>query len=282
MNDYYETLLTISKQVTDDYTQDERVVAVMLVGSVSQGRGDKCSDIDMMMYYDTLPTAEEFEALQEAAKASGGGVYGFDPQEGLGMYKFINGTKVDIGHHPVSLMEEMIEKFVTDPKIDDTTSHIIMSGIQGGLPMYGEELMRQWQEKISQAPASFYRALVEKNMYFAPLAILTEMGVDRHDYAFVYETILECAKRILNLLCGLNNIIPPGKIKSIDHTLAKMKISPPHIIERLHKVWLEEPAAAVAELYQIELELLELVQKQHPDLDTQKARERLHLSLRQN
>lgn len=281
MNDYYETLLAISKQVTDDYKQDERVVAALLVGSVSQGRGDKCSDIDIMMYYDTLPTAEEFEALQEAAKASGGGVYGFDPKEGLGMYKFIEGTKVDIGHHPVSLMEEMIEKFITDPQLDDTTSHIVMSGIQGGLPMHGEALMRQWQEKISQVPASFSRALVEKYMYFAPLAILTEMGVDRHDYAFVYETILECEKRILNLLCGLNGMIPPGKIKSIDHTLAKMTITPPHLIERLHKVWLADPAAAVQELYQIELELLDLVDQHYPDLGTENARTRLHLQLRQ-
>ena len=59
------------------------------------------------------------------------------------------------------------------------------------------------------------------------------MGVDREDYGFVYELILEAVNNMLSILCGLNGHIPPGKIKGINLRLAKMAHKPDDMAQRI-------------------------------------------------
>ena len=95
------------------------------------------------------------------------------------------------------------------------TQHIIMSGVQTGLPLYGEPLLRGWQAQLETLPAGFADALVARYLRFYPVSVMAEMAVARGDLAFTYELLLEAAKHILYVLCALNDIVPPGKIKGV-------------------------------------------------------------------
>ena len=98
MRDYARELRAAAEGVAAQFAADPRVEGVLLTGSVSLGRCDAASDVDMSIYYSELPSAEELEALVEAAKATGGGLYSMDPKEGMACYSFIGGAKVDTGH----------------------------------------------------------------------------------------------------------------------------------------------------------------------------------------
>ena len=278
---YQDKLMTLAREVAAEYAQKPGMEAILLTGSVAHGRTDGVSDVDMMLYFHELPSPEQLEREKETAVASGGGIYSYEPGEGLACYHFINGTKVDFGYQTSSELATLLEAFVAEPSVDDKTHHIIMSGIQTGVPLFGEPMLREWQAKLAALPPSFGQALVERHLRFSPVAVAQEMGADRKDYGLVYELLLEMVPNVLNVLCGLNGLIPPGKIKGLDSWLAKMTVTLPNIRERMAAIWTVGPETAVSHFYAIVHDLIGLVETQMPQVDTQPVRRRLQLQLRQ-
>ena len=98
----------------------------------------------------------------------------------------------------------------------------------------------------------------------------------------MYELILEAAENTLNVLCGLNRAVPPGKIKGMGLRLARMSLTPIHCAERLQQAWLLPPPEAVPHLYQLLYDLLDLLDNHMPQIGPKTARDRLLLQLRKN
>lgn len=276
-----QKLMALAQRVAVEHMHDPNLEAILLTGSVAYGQVDQVSDIDMTLYYADLPSPETFEAFQQTALDSGGGIYGYDPQEGLACYRFVDGIKVDTGHQTTKSLTEMLQTFIAEPDLDNDTHHIIMSGVQRGMALYGDAIIHGWQNQLAGIAPDFFRRLVETNLRFAPRAVLQEMGVERRDYWLVNELILEAQQRILKVLCGLNQRIPPGKIKGMDVVLATCTIAPSNVVERLRDAWILPPDEAVTALIGLELELFDLVDKYMPQINTQLVRQRLYLPLRQ-
>ena len=275
-----QKLMALAQRVAAEHMQDSHLEAILLTGSVVYGQVDRVSDIDMTLYYADLPSPETFEAIQQKALDSDGGIYGYDPQEGLACYRFVEGIKVDTGHQTTASLNEMLQRFVAEPDLDNDIHHIIMSGVQRGMALYGDTIIHGWQHQLGEIAPDFFRQLVETNLRFVPRAVLQEMGVDRRDYWLVNELMLEAQQRILKVLCGLNRRIPPGKIKGMDVVLATYTVAPSNVVERLREVWILPPDEAVRALIELELELLDLVDMHLPEIDTQSVRQRLDLPLR--
>ena len=279
--DYYTELRQITDMMCRKYSADPTVEAAMVTGSVSLGQVDAASDVDMMLYYRELPSAEMLAGLKEEAVASGGGIYGYDPDEGLACYFFVDGVKVDIAFQKTADFAQMISDFANEPDLSEKNKLIIMSGIQQCVPLYGVTIIEGWQQQLADLPTSFFEELVKQHLRFPPVAVLQEMGVDRDDYGFVYELILGAVGNILTILCGLNRVIPPGKIKGLTLRLERMKHKPTHLGDRLQQVWLLPPQEMVPHFYAIVHDLLALVEAQMPQIDTRIAKERLQLRLHQ-
>ncbi len=156
-----ERLLALARSVAAARAEDPAIEAILLTGSVAQGRADGVSDVDMMLYYRELPTPERFEELKEAALASGGGIYGYDPAEGMACYHFFDGVKVDFGHGTSAELEERLDGFLEKPDVKDTTTQIVMSGVATGLPLHGAEKLRGWQERLRHLPESYWEEVVK-------------------------------------------------------------------------------------------------------------------------
>jgi len=279
--DYYTELRQLTDMICRKYSADPNVEAAMVTGSVSLGQVDAVSDVDMMLYYRELPSAEIFESIKEEALASGGGIYGYDPDEGLACYFFVNGVKVDIAFQKTTAFAQMIQDFVADPTTADKNKLIIMSGIQQCVSLMGKEIIEDWQHQLNDLPASFSDEIVRAHLRFPPIAVLQEMGVDREDYGFVYELILEAVGNILTVLSGLNGMIPPGKIKGLALRLDKMAHKPANLAERVQQLWLLPPQEMGPHFYAIVDDLLTLVEARTPHISTQPVRERLQLRLEQ-
>ncbi|MCA9912788.1 MAG: hypothetical protein KC496_05550, partial [Anaerolineae bacterium] len=134
--DYQGELRLLAQRVAADYATNPQLEAILLTGSVAQGITDIHSDIDLILFYRELPTPTAMEALQAAAKASGGNVYGYIPDEGLACYQFIDGIKVDFAHQRTAETDSRIVDFLADPAGADATAHIMLSGIVQGQALY--------------------------------------------------------------------------------------------------------------------------------------------------
>ncbi len=278
-HDYHAELLALAERVSADYATNPQIEAILLTGSVAHGSTDCNSDIDLILSYAALPSAEEMATLQAAAKQSGGDLYGYDPAEGLACYHFIDGIKVDFAHQRTSETNKRICDFLTDPASADATTHIILSGIVQGKPLHGAAVINGWQQQLANLPATFGETLVKQNLRFPPKAILRDMGAGRRDYALVYELLMESVKRLTNIWCGLNGMIPPGKLKSLERLQSRLPIAPAQFTDRVRYLWVLPPDEAVDLFYQLVEETLMLVQQHLPMLDTTQPRQRLQLPL---
>lgn len=277
----HHELVELATRVSQTYRPLPNLDAILLTGSVAKGLTDEVSDIDLMLYYRTLPTIEEFEQLKQAAIASGGDIYSFVPNEGMACYHFIDGVKVDFAHQATTDIDKRVSDFLARPAVDDETTHIIMSGIAQGKILWGAETIVPWQEQLARLPALYTTELIRTNLRFPPKAVLLEMGVKRRDYAFVYEILLGAVRRLLNIWCGLNGTIPPGKIKSCEQVAATLSIAPVDAATRLRRIWTDSPERAATSFYQLVDETISLVEQLRPDLDCSMARSRLALPLHQ-
>ena len=280
MSSQQTMLLALARRVAAAQAGRAGLEAILLTGSVAQGYGDPASDIDMMLYYRDLPDEASFEALQAEALATGGNIYGYDPNEGLACYQYIEGVKVDMAHQRSAGLIQLMETYLQEPDVSNTTQQIIMSGVQTGLPLYGEAMLQAWQAQLAELPAGYAHQLVERHLRFYPVAVMAEMGVARGDLAFVYETLLEAAKNILYVLCGLNGIIPPGKVKGLDRSLHRLKIAPENIVIRMDALWTMPPSELTDSLYAIVGDVIDLVAEHMPEIDTERVRTRLTIPVR--
>lgn len=276
---YQDELFALAQRVAAEYAANPQVETILLTGSVAQGVTDIHSDVDLILSYAELPPPEQMEALQAAARESGGDVYGYDPAEGLACYHFIDGVKVDFAHGRTADTAQRIADFLADPASADATTHIILSGIVHGQALHGTERIADWQRQLTSLPPGFGEALVQRNLRFPPVAVLRDMGAGRRDYALVYELLMESVKRLANIWCGLNCVIPPGKLKSMERLQARLPIAPAQMAERLRYLWVLPPDEAVDLFYQLVEETLALIDQHLPALDTAQPRQRLQLAL---
>ena len=138
----------------------------MVTGSVAQGLCDHYSDVDMSVYYDTLPSEQELQAAREQLQASErlwmiGNLSEGDFVEAYYVY----GVECQIGHTTVAACKRNIATVLE--QLDVTTPmQKVLSGILDCIPLYGEVLIEQWKALAANYPDALAQAMVEKHLQF--------------------------------------------------------------------------------------------------------------------
>jgi hypothetical protein len=272
MNEPTQVRLALAQRNAEAIATDPRVKGVLVVGSVAKGYADHHSDIDTSIYYEALPSEAEFNAICERAIASGGGVFGGTASEGFAVYEYIDGIRCDFGHILASEAEAEVRSFLQAPTVDDNNTLIKISGLHDGVPLAGAAWIDSWRCLLNDYPPSLAEALLKKHLRFYPRWILEKLGIKRGDQLFLYEALLEGATNVFGVLCGLNRLYHPGKIKGMAWSVAKMKQTPPNLMARLDQIFSVEPAEAVDMLHRLIPETLTLVETYMPEVSTQRVR----------
>jgi hypothetical protein len=281
MNDINAQRLELARRNARHYAADPNVKAIMVTGSVAKGEADDNSDIDCTVFYERTLTQEEFDAICQEARGSGGDLYPGTPEEGFAVYHYIEGVKCDFGHGTVAGAEEFMQEMLEKPD-PDPNRQIIMSGFLACIPLYGDEWVEKWKEKLSHYPAGLAEAMVRRHLRFHPRWVVEKMGLERHDLLFVYESFLEGAGNIIGVLCGVNRLYHPGKLKGPRWVIDQMTIRPERLLERLESLFRTEPATAVEELYNLIEETLAIVEREMPEISTARVRSVIAMVLRKS
>ena len=280
MSNLSETRLEMARQNTAVFQQNPHIKAILVTGSVAKGLADDSSDIDIIMYYDVLPSEAEFEAFRQAAFDSGGGFYGGDAEEGFALYQYIDGIRHDFAHALLSETEELLTEFLAEPDLENVNKQIVLDGIRTGVPLIGADITQAWKDRLANYPPQLGEMLVKKHLRFRPHWVLQKMGVDRNEVIFLQEELLTAVQNIFGVLCGLNQLYHPGKIKRLDHTIAQMEISPPNVAARLPALFEVDMQTAVNNLKQLIEETISFVETHCPDVDTSNTRKLFTMELR--
>ncbi|WP_420643968.1 nucleotidyltransferase domain-containing protein [Candidatus Leptofilum sp.] len=268
MNQTSQDRLELARQNTAVFQQNSHIKAILVTGSVAKGLADDNSDIDIIMYYDELPGEEAFAAYQQAALDSGGGFYGGNAQDGWALFQYIDGIRHDFAHAKLQEAETLIDDFLSKPNLEENNLLIALDGMLTGLPLKGAEITDSWKTKLASYPPELGDMLVKKHLRFRPHWVLQKMGVDRNEVIFLQEELLTAVQNIFGVLCGLNQLYHPGKIKGLDYTVAKMQIAPTNVASRLPALFDTDMQTAVNDLKTLIEETIRLVETHMPHIDT--------------
>src|SRR5581483_6077489 len=132
--------------------------AALLAGSAGRGDADRWSDIDLILYVDTLPVEDR---LREVARAAG--IDGIEPKEGreeasVGVEGFADGVRVEIVFLLVAFIDAELERLLDRLEAVGATMQKALAGMVDGLPLRDDSTLRRWRERLAVYPEPLRRA----------------------------------------------------------------------------------------------------------------------------
>jgi hypothetical protein len=277
MNQLSKQRLKLSKKNLGLFKK-QGLVAAMVTGSIAKGYGDDNSDIDTVLYYEEPFSKHEFDKIVKDAHSSGGDLFHGTPEEGFAVFYYVDGVKCDFGIGKHTEQEELITEMLTKPEID-LTKHLMISGFVDGFTLLGDTWVEKWKNKAREYPEKLRVMMVNHFKKFHPVWVIEKMAIERNDNLFFSESIVEMIGNMIGILCGINRMYHPGKLKGLEWTIDQMKIKPKNFYSRYNEVLLNRENA-VENVYCLVREILDLIDKHLPEVSTDRNRKLLDQKLR--
>jgi hypothetical protein len=254
------------------YAAEAQPRAALLVGSAATGDADGYSDLDMLAYYDQVPTEE---ALSKAQRELGSKRYrctawsdgsGAPDEQGYSERYFLNGIECQVAHESVGAFEREIRRLVVDLELSEQLLKI-MSGLFDGLPLAGKELVEQWRQQAAMKD-DLQRALIEKRWVFFPWWYFQERLRARDTTVWRYDVLVQSTYNIVGILAALNGVyFSTFEFKRERRFLSQLQVAPPNLAARLGALFEADEPASTAELERLVSEVGGLVARRFPDLE---------------
>jgi hypothetical protein len=198
-------LIALAKRNAEIYKTLPELRALIVTGSSVEGVSDYYSDIDMILYYDTLPSEE---ALAAAAEHNGGTnrrqLAPRGDEQAIEQYD-VRGVACQFAHSTIRVWEEEMATILEKLEVVTPTQKAL-SGLLECIPLYGENLIRRWQDKLNNFPEPVAQAMVEHYMAFFPLWGLQDRLITRDAKVWSHEVLVQTAQNVLGVLAGINHL----------------------------------------------------------------------------
>ncbi len=275
-------LLALAERNARVYIALPQTRAIVVAGSASEGVSDFYSDLDVINYYDELPSDE---ALRVARQQNQGAEFGESHQFGsrdagefFESYK-VNGVECQVVHTTIAVWEEEIAQVREQHDVASPLQKAL-SGMLEAIPLHGEPLVRQWQATIADYPDALAEAMVKHFLSFFPVWGMRERFTTRDATWWLHQILVEAEEHILGTLAGLNHLyFSSFQFKRTHRFVQHMRIAPANLANRLDALLYADPSAALTQLEELVRETVALVEQHMPQIDT--AAERKLLDYRQ-
>lgn len=269
-------LLALAKEKIQAYTNHPKAKAAMVTGSTATGQADFYSDVEMLIYYEQLPSIEE---LQLARQQNNGSepirVLGNYDEGFWGEFYFIDGIEFQIGNVTIEFWERDMATVLQKLDVISPAQKALL-GMIDCIPVYGEELIQEWKRQIANYPSALAKAMVEQHLDFFPIWTLPERLATRGTTLFQHQIRLEAGQNLLGVLAGLNRLYySTFQFKRMKQFIEQMNLAPENLYARLESIYHQEPLAAASQLKELVAETVELVELHMPEIDTSKIRKSL-------
>lgn len=279
MNELSKQYLNLAQKNAQSLISNSNVAAVLVTGSAAKGYADEYSDVDNLVILNDKMSRDEFDKIVVDAKAEGGDLYHGTPDEGFAVYKYVEGIKFDYGFGFKTEQEELIKNMLDNPEPDDT-KQLIISGFCESYIISGHDWVNEWKSKALNYPEQLAAIMVKKHLHFHPKWALEKMGIERNDNLFLYEDFIKAAESIFAVMCAVNRMYYPGKLKGAWYYIEQMKYKPDRLKEKLDLLFSVARDHAVEILSLLIKELFDLVDIHIPDYSTERARMIFGMELR--
>jgi predicted nucleotidyltransferase len=239
--------------------------AMAIGGSVARGYADEYSDLELLIFWDNLPSEEIRKLILKELGAEFFRPYNHESGEDN---LTINGFRVDLWHISIQAEEEIIKTVINDFKIDFGSSNAIDT-IRACIPLYGENIINIWKTKVIEYPKEIIIYNINEVLESIDNSQI-ELYLYRNNMTILYELIINLQKKIFLILLALNKEFFPT-YKWMYKALKHFDIKPENIEQRFINAYERGPKEALEDTVKIMNETLDIVNKLYPEINTKNA-----------
>ncbi len=249
--------------------------AVMIGGSVSRGYADRWSDVEIVVFWNELPSEPVRAAI--AANATLRNWRAFEGTTSVGGIEESadrEGIRTDLIHMETRSVERLVHDVVdrADAALD---KQAVVATIRDGVAVHGEPQVETWRDTTDPYPQALRLAMVKDHLVFGPHAWLV-MLAERRDLLPLHVLLCRIETAILGILLGVNGMYAPSVTpKWTRHLIDRLALAPHDFASRFDRILTGEAEAAVQDAGRLIDETLTLVEHHVPELDTMRVRSRI-------
>jgi hypothetical protein len=272
--DHSEWRIALARELAPYYAGHEGIKMVVLGGSPSRGLADRYSDLDVIVYWDSLDRLwiedGPLEGLMCERRA-----FMQSPQTDICLESWFFGTlKVDFGHVTMAAWEEMTGE-VTEKLSTDGGLQKSIQGFLDSIVLYGHDMAEEWKRKLSVYPEGLARKMVEANLRLYVKGCLMNQGWKRGERLFFFDGLCTMFRRILGILAGVNRVYYTfDEPRWVEQELHRMPLAPADLWSRMKRALEAGGEEADMILEQLIGETVELVREHVPEADISRLERR--------
>ena len=256
----------IARGVTNAILSATSPRGVLLTGSVARGDSDDLSDIDMIAYYDELP---DEDALRQVWRDLGRPDRLSSPGRtttSASTFFRIDGIECQVAHLLASSVERDLDSVLDELSVDPML-HKKIIGIVGGVPLFGDALIREWQRRLANFPAPLARTMIEHYLNrIVPIWTYRDALARRDAAIWTQEVLVSSAYGILGTVAGLNrHYFSSFQFKRAGRFIEAQPVAPKNLAARLDGLFSADIDQSIGDLERLTVELLMLVQRTMPE-----------------
>jgi hypothetical protein len=187
----------------------------------------------------------------------------------------VGGIEVQIGHTTVAKWEETIGAVLAGQE-PGSPLHKAMSGTLIAIPVFGAERLLAWQARIREYPDALRLAMVNHHLKFFRLWALVGRLQTRDAGLWFRQMLVESSFNLLGVSAGLSRrYFTSFQFKRARSFIATLAIAPPRLADRLDELWSLAPGEAARSLHGLVDEMVTLVERELPEVNTSAVRKTL-------
>jgi predicted nucleotidyltransferase len=245
------------------------IKAIVIAGSVARDFADEYSDLEIPIFWETLPDETTRRAIVAALNADF--LYAYDGPSREDQL-LINGVQVDLWHIPIAHEEEILDDVLLKHHFDLGALNALDT-IRSCIPLYGHDIVQRWKLRAQEYPDGLAEKVIQEHLASFKTGELFILSQRNNPTAF-YAQLSILQQEIFLVLLALNRKYFPT-FKWLYHVLESMQVKPESIDRRFRQVYETSYTEAIAEIRSLLEETVSLVEMQFPHRDMTQIYRRL-------
>jgi hypothetical protein len=268
-NSHVKWRIDFAQQLAQRLAAFEGIQAIVIAGSVARGYADEFSDIELPIFWKSLPDDATRHAVVNAL--NGQFLYGYDGPAHEDQL-LIDGVQVDLWDVSSANQEQILDSVLIRHEYDlgalnalDTTRFCI--------PLFGHDLVQKWKFRAQEYPDELAMKIVQEHAASFSVADLFLL-VQRDNPTAFYARLCFLQQEAFLVLLALNRRYFPT-FKWLFRALESMPVKPDALDHRFRSAFEVPRMEAVADTQRVLKETLDLAKDQFPQMDLTKVYHRL-------
>jgi hypothetical protein len=268
-NPHTQWRIKFAQQLTKRLETFEGIKAIVIAGSVARDYADEYSDIEMPIFWETLPDDATRQAVVSAL--NGKFLYAYDGPAHEDQL-LIDGVQVDLWDISTTHEEQVLVDVLHKHQFDLGTLNALDT-TRSCIPLFGHEIVQKWKLRVQEYPDELAKKIIQE--YLATFSIgELFVAAQRNNPTAFYSRLSVLQQNAFLVLLALNRRYFPT-FKWLYHTLESLAVKPDSIDYRFRNAYEVPYTEAVEDMKLILEEIVHLVERQFPQIDTALVHRRL-------